>query len=208
MDIPVVAYGYGWIPVSGTGTPGPSFSGQGFSATTTLNVNAYWGPTSLGYLGDAFTLLAGSLPSQSNPSWLGTFASSFVHGIGHARRPGQSFGGCVAQNASLTLTGSSSHLGTIAASAVTAAVGLGSYLKEVPVYTEEGELAGYGAASFIWAARGMAAVGTAVGAPPAAAPYVVSAAAGLSDAAAVLGSAGFGVLIGSAANCAAVGVNP
>ena len=61
MDIPVVAYGYGWIPVQGSGLPGPSFSGSvgagNFSAASFLNVNAYWGPTSLGYLGDAFIVL-------------------------------------------------------------------------------------------------------------------------------------------------------
>ncbi len=37
---------------------------------------------------------------------------------------------------------------------------------------------------------------------------VVGTAEGVSEAGAVLGSAGFGVLVGSAANCASAGVNP
>ena len=92
----------------------------------------------------------------------------------------------------------------INASAVTAMVGLGSYLKQVPIG------GGTLPASFVWLARGMGAVGTAVGVPGSEAlgGYVLGAAAGLSNAGAVLGSAGFGWLVGSAANCASEGVNP
>jgi RHS repeat-associated protein len=54
MGIPVVAYGYGWTTVHMNSYPGPSWSGPGFSATSTLNIKAYWGPISLGYQGDAF----------------------------------------------------------------------------------------------------------------------------------------------------------
>jgi hypothetical protein len=89
IGIPVVAWGYGWIAVQGSGFPGPSFSGSvgagEFSATSYLNVTAYWGPTSLGYAGDAFGLWGGaftppvpleSSPTRSNFSWWGTFAKS------------------------------------------------------------------------------------------------------------------------------------
>ncbi len=87
----MVVWGYGWIAVQGSGFPGPSFSGSvgggDFSATSYLNVTAYWGPTFLGYAGDAFGLWAGaftppvplgSSPTRSNFSWWGTFAKSFV----------------------------------------------------------------------------------------------------------------------------------
>ena len=72
QGIPVVAYGNGWIPVNGSGFPGPSFSGTyafgGFSADTRLNVTGYWGPTSLGYLGDAFVWLGADSSQFTNPS--------------------------------------------------------------------------------------------------------------------------------------------
>ena len=125
-----------------------------------------------------------------------------------ADRPGRALGPALRRMQASLLQPLPATRGPIGASALTAAVGLGSYLKAVPVYTEEGGVAGYGAASFIWAATGMAAVGEALGAPASAAPYVVGAAEGLSAAGAVLGSAGFGVLVGSAANCIYEGVNP
>jgi RHS repeat-associated protein len=89
IGIPVVVWGYGWIAVQGSGFPGPSFSGSvgggDFSATSYLNVTAYWGPTTLGYAGDAFGLWGGAFtppvplePSstRSNFSWRGTGANS------------------------------------------------------------------------------------------------------------------------------------
>jgi len=89
------------------------------------------------------------------------------------------------------------------ASAAAAMVGLQSYLKQAPI--------GNGSLpySFVALARGMAAALDAFGVSgsEAAASYVLGAASGLSTAGAVLGGAGFGVLVGSAANCASVGVN-
>jgi RHS repeat-associated protein len=110
IGIPVVVWGYGWIAVQGSGFPGPSFSGSvgggDFSATSYLNVTAYWGPTTLGYAGDAFGLWGGALtppvplgssPTRSNFSWWGTFARSFVQNFSlkSARQPGESFSACV-----------------------------------------------------------------------------------------------------------------
>jgi hypothetical protein len=110
IGIPVVACGYGWIAVQGSGFPGPSFSGSvgagEFSATSYLNVTACWSPTSLGYAGNAFGLWGGaftppvpleSSPTRSNFSWWSTFAKSFVtdFSLKSARLPGEGFSACV-----------------------------------------------------------------------------------------------------------------
>ena len=61
MGIPVFAYGMGWIPYNGSQVPGPATgwaTDQGtLIATTTTAINAYWGPTDLNFLGDAFVIL-------------------------------------------------------------------------------------------------------------------------------------------------------
>jgi RHS repeat-associated protein len=132
----------------------------------------------------------GASISSAYGTALGTLGQVF-----RGRPPGMSYSACMAQNA-----------GLMGASAVAAMVGLGSYLTPASIGGVTVNLP----ASYISLARGIAAVGDAVGVPgsEAGAGYVLGAAAGLSNAGAVLGSAGFGWLVGSAANCASEGVNP
>jgi hypothetical protein len=68
MNIPVVAYG--WIG-GPWGVAGPSFSGQGFSATTTLYFAPYWGPIAVGSGFDLIDLTQGEsgVAAANNGSW-------------------------------------------------------------------------------------------------------------------------------------------
>jgi RHS repeat-associated protein len=190
------------IPLPGgpSGVPGNADFGGTITCTqssSTIGGVSYPG----GPITCTITLSSGlSLPNININDLLAALNSAYGAGLGKAgqvfrgRPPGQSFDACIAQNAR----------GMIGASAVTAMVGLESYLKQVPVG------GGTLPASFVWLARGMGAVAGAMGVPgsEAGAGYILGAAACLSNAGAVLGSAGFGVLVGSAANCMSEGVNP
>jgi RHS repeat-associated protein len=110
------------------------------------------------------------------------------------RPPGQSFGACVGENLSLTLTGSTKHV--IATTVIASAAGTAS-LASALFRKDSMELAAY-----------LTIVAGAYIAPAAGASAIAAVGRTAADITLGVGAASFGLFIGSAANCASQGVNP
>jgi RHS repeat-associated protein len=196
LNIPLVTTSYTWVQPSEVDTYIMGESPSGLPVTININIglidSGYWS-TSTTQAGTAFDLI-GPLMNNAATALDNAYgaALSAAGQVFRGRPPGQSFAACVGQNMSLTFTGKpNSPIRTTVTSGITAVTGL---LLGGPSFggVTLAELGTYTAAYFTGATI----------------PEAIGAGLVVSDAALGAGLIGLGPLVGSAANCASVGVAP